>query len=91
MTTKAESDSGSPDRQIRRALLHLDGWAGRTTQPVLVIGETRTRYRIGCEQTTRLAGRRRNIEAGETVLVPKCAITFTEAQAPNRSSDKKDC
>lgn len=74
---------GSEQHMVRRAFLHLDGWEGRTRQAVLVLGETKTRYRIGCEQTVRLAGRCRSIKAGETTLVPKYAITFTETQAPN--------
>lgn len=67
---------GGDDKTMKRAFLHLDGWEGRTKQPVFVIGETKARYRIGCDQTTRLAGRCRKIEPGETVLVPKYAITF---------------
>lgn len=83
-------DGGPLHAEVRRAFLHLDGWEGRTRQAVLVLGETKTRYRIGCEQTVRLAGRCRSIAAGETALVPKYAISFTETQAPNgRISDRE--
>ena len=60
----------------RVAHLMLDGWAGVSRQPVEVIGETPTRYRIQARQRTKLAGRSRWIEAGETALVPKHAVRF---------------
>ncbi len=57
--------------------LHLDGWEGRTKQPVKVVGETPKRYRITPEGETpvRLAGRSRSVSPGETSLVPKYSIT----------------
>lgn len=63
-------------RLERPAWLHLDGWAGHTRQPVIVVGETPTRYRIRVEQVTRLGGFMRNLHPGERALVPRRAITF---------------
>ncbi len=57
------------------ARIHLDGWAGRTTQVVEVIGETPMRYRIKAITDTRLAGRR-SLAAGSVGLVPKHAVSF---------------
>lgn len=59
------------------AWLHLDGWEGRTKQPVIVVAETRTRYRITPmgPDPVRLAGRSRLLGVGGTALVPKYAIT----------------
>lgn len=65
-----------PDPQPRLAELFLDGWAGRRSQPVLIVGETPKRYRIRTTTAApvRLAGRRRWLFEGETVLVPKTAV-----------------
>lgn len=54
--------------------LTLDGWAGRTRQAVELIGQTPTRWRIRAIQRTRLAGRRRALEPGQTALVPRRAL-----------------
>lgn len=64
---------------IRPALLCLGGWHGRSETPVEVVGETPKRYRIACPpgtMTVRLAGPR-YLQAGQTALVPKYAIKFT--------------
>lgn len=53
--------------------LELDGWMGRTSHPVEVIGETPTRYRVRLLEDTRLPGRRRGAK-GDVVLVPKHAV-----------------
>lgn len=60
----------------RPAVLCMDGWAGRSEQPVVVVGETPKRYRIRATERTRLPGNRW-IEAGETTLVPRYAVKFT--------------
>lgn len=60
------------------ALIHLDGWAGRTEQAVTVVGETPKRYRVqpvGQERVC-LAGRGRSIGPGETALVPKKSVSL---------------
>lgn len=58
------------------ALLCTGGWHGYIEQPVTVVGETPKRYRIKANARTKLAGRSRWLEIGETVLVPKTAIRF---------------
>lgn len=59
------------------AELGLNGWAGLTWTPCLVVGETPKRYRIKAIQRMKLSGRDRWIEAGETALVPKTALRRT--------------
>lgn len=61
-----------------RAWLCLDGWAGRSETEVQVVGETPTRWRITPlgKEALRLGGRRRYVEVGMTVLVPKRAVRF---------------
>jgi len=54
--------------------LVLDGWEGRTYQRVEVIGHTPKRLRIRAIERTRLAGRRRYLEPGQTALVPTRAV-----------------
>jgi len=83
------------------AWLHLDGWAGPTKQPIIVIGESPKRYRIMADveavalglgdvqphdTSVRLAGRRRTLRARETVLVPKRAITKREGVAAGKEA-----
>jgi hypothetical protein len=65
----------------RAALLWLIGWHGISSQPVEVVGETRTRYRIRAVARTRLGGPRW-LEIGATRLVPKTAITFPKGTPP---------
>lgn len=57
------------------AWLHLEGWSGRSKSPVIVVGETSTKYRIRTEKACVIAGRNRMLSVGETVLVPKRAIS----------------
>ncbi len=59
------------------ALLCLNGWHGRSEEPVIVIGETPKRYRIQAIKRTACAGRCRWLEAGETCLVPKRAVRLS--------------
>jgi hypothetical protein len=58
-----------------RAVIALDGWAGRIDVPVTVLGATRTRYRVRLEEEARLPGRRHRA-AGAVVLVPKHAVRW---------------
>ena len=63
----------------RYADLGLTGWGGVTWTRVRVIGETPKRYRIQALQRTKLGGRCRWINEGETALVPKRALRFVES------------
>lgn len=60
----------------RRAFLNLNSWAGHSCKPIFVIAETPKRYRIEAIERTKLAGRDRWIERGQTALVPKYAVSF---------------
>ena len=66
------------DQAEKRALLHFDDWAGRRAVPVVVVGETPTRYRIRPDgaEPLRLAGRNRWLAPGATALVPRSAVTI---------------
>lgn len=66
--------SSTPERT---GYIQLDGWGGRSESKVVVIGETPKRYRIRAIARTKLAGRDRYLNAGETTLVPKRALSFT--------------
>lgn len=57
------------------ATLHMDGFAGRRTYSVTVIGETRTKYRFRANEPVPI-GRGRWIWTGGEWLAPKTAITF---------------
>ena len=57
-----------------RGFLCLDGWAGRTETPVLVVGETLKRYLIEAIDRMRLDGRMQWLGAGERALVLKTVI-----------------
>jgi hypothetical protein len=59
----------------RTGYLNLNGWGGVTSRKVEIVGETPKRLRIRAIERTKLAGRRRWIQAGETALVPKYAVT----------------
>ncbi len=62
----------------RVATLEMDGWAGRSSSPCVVVGETPKRYRVRFDVRTRIAGRMRYAAPGEVVLIPKRAIRFKE-------------
>ena len=67
----------------RDAIVHLDGWGGRTEQPCVVVGETPKRYRVRAKWNSelRLPKGRHGLTLilyPGTHLVPKRAITFTE-------------
>jgi hypothetical protein len=59
-------------------VLLIDGWAGRTAQPVIIEGETPKRYRVRAIADelwlpSRGNGVRKILRSG-TVLVPKYAV-----------------
>lgn len=65
----------------REAVLHLDGWAGRTTQACVVVAETPHRYRVRAPERGELRlpkGRHGLVKiwGAETKLVPKSAVSF---------------
>lgn len=67
----------------RSAVLHLDGWGGRTQQHCIVIAETPKRYRVRAINGGELRVPTRGqglllIHWPGTYLVPKRAITFPE-------------
>lgn len=75
---------------MRRATLHLDGWAGRVAVPVDVIGATPARYRVQLVEgapPVRLPGRR-VLAPGAVALVPKSAITL--APVARRDSAREE-
>jgi len=65
-----------PYAMNRKGFLCLYGWAGRSEQPVTIIGETPKRYRVRNDQPDRirLAGYCRWLAPGAVVLVPKGAV-----------------
>ena len=54
--------------------LAVDGWWGRSLTRVEVVGQTKKRLRIRAIERTRMAGRDRWLESGETALVPTYAV-----------------
>lgn len=59
----------------RPAQLCLQGWDGYSEQPIEVIGETRTRYRIrALDKMVKLGGSSRWLAPRDTALVPKRAV-----------------
>ena len=66
------------DTLTRRGWLVLGGWDGVSFREVSIIGETPKRWRIQALERTKLAGRDRWLEAGETTLVPRRAVRFEE-------------
>lgn len=59
----------------RRGVVCVNGWAGRREYPVLIIAETRARYRVQAIGEVRLP--RRTLANGEVALVPKSAVRVT--------------
>lgn len=60
----------------REAYLLTDSYAGRSEQPVMIVGETPKRYRIKAVVRTRMPGRCRWLYIGDMALVPKTAVRF---------------
>lgn len=65
--------------------LVLSGWHGSSAVKVITVGETPTRFRIQAITRTRLAGRGRWLEPGDTALVPKHAVRHGEWSVPCRT------
>jgi len=61
-----------------KAILSLDGWAGRREIPCLIVRETPKRFLIRLEADCGLPGRYRR--KGDEVYVPKYAICQEEVQ-----------
>lgn len=59
-----------------KAIVAVDGWAGRSEIPVIIIGETPKRYRVrlDSDKPEKLAGRNVWRQPGEVFLVPKYAV-----------------
>lgn len=62
----------------RAAHIAVNSWAGRTRVAVVVIGETRTKYRCRLVSDAKLPGRDNWQKAGHVFLAPKTAVTFSE-------------
>jgi hypothetical protein len=62
--------------------LVLQGWHGSSSQLVVTIGDTPKRFRIMALARTRLAGRGRWLDPGQTALVPKSAVRHGEHSKP---------
>ena len=62
--------------ETKQAYLCTDGWAGRSEQAVLIVGETPKRYRIKAVMRTKLPNYRW-LYVGELAMVPKTAIRLT--------------
>lgn len=58
----------------KHRLVAIDSWAGRRTYPVLVLGETKMRYRVQAITSMMLPGRR-FVPQGGVCLVPKYALS----------------
>jgi hypothetical protein len=58
----------------RPAMLCTQDYGGRHEQPVVVVGETPTKYRIRAANPVKLAGRHRWLHPGEVATVPRRAI-----------------
>jgi hypothetical protein len=59
--------------QSAHRVVAINSWAGRRTYPVIVLGETKTRYRVKAITSMMLPGRRFVPQDG-TCLVPKHAV-----------------
>ena len=62
----------------RYGTLHLDGYSGRSSTRVEIVGETPKRYRIRAITQTRTAGRLVYLEPGQMALVPKHAVVLEQ-------------
>lgn len=67
--------------KARRGELLIDGWEGRTAQPVIIEGETPKRYRVrAVGESLRLPLRGNGVRIvlrSGTVLVPKAAVRLS--------------
>jgi hypothetical protein len=77
-----EASESIPNTLPQPAEIGLNGWGGLWWQKVLVIGETRQRYRIKSPDGERVGlARGRSIRGDETALVPKHAVRFQEVRS----------
>lgn len=69
--------------KARRGVLLIDGWEGRSAQPVIIEDETPQRYRVrAVNEQLRLPSRGNGVRIilrGGTVLVPKHAVRLDTA------------
>jgi hypothetical protein len=82
MTPSYQGERGAEALKERAAYLHMDNYAGHSKELVIVVGETKTRYRIAAPDGVariRLAGMYRYLVPGKTALVPKAAVSFVKA------------
>jgi hypothetical protein len=77
MPDRPGMDAHRGEREMSRyGTLHLDGYSGRSSTRVEIVGETPKRYRVRAITQTRTAGRLVYLEPGQIALVPKQAITL---------------
>jgi hypothetical protein len=64
----------------RKAVVVIQGWAGRSEVPVTIVGETNTRWRVRLDgnEPQMLAGRNVWRQPGEIFLVPKTAVRLID-------------
>jgi hypothetical protein len=62
----------------RRGLLCITGYGGYVEYPIEIVGYTPKKVRIRATTLTRLGGRLRWLEPGETTLVPRRAVREIE-------------
>jgi hypothetical protein len=68
-------------------VLHLDGWAGRRTYRVQVIGETRAYFRFRALEDIPMPSRRW-LKPGDSGRAPKHAITLASPPEGARNSER---
>ncbi len=66
------------DKDKIKAHYLLDGWHGRSSHPVKIIGETPKKYRCQLQEDGPLGGRNRWGIKGQIVLIPKTAVRLTK-------------
>jgi len=59
----------------RMGYLHTESWCGRVSTPIMIVGVTAKKTRIRAISRTKLGGRNRWLEEGETTTVPTSAVT----------------
>ena len=58
----------------RHAVFMMNGWAGYSETPCIVVGETPKRYRVKLTKQCRLPGRMRWGSKDQIVLMPKASV-----------------
>lgn len=59
---------------MKIGFLMLSGWGGYREEKIEIVGMTPKRYRIRALKKTKIAGRQRWLEPGETTLAPQDAV-----------------